>query len=98
MAASLVQAREHANHAGVLLQQTNHTDDIRSRVASREPAEMNEWLIAFSIRCSPRPDVTDALFWLGICSGMRYRGGRSDRWVEAKNRKHPAFSRVLDQF
>jgi bifunctional non-homologous end joining protein LigD len=27
-----------------------------------------------------------------------YRGGRSDRWVKAKNRAHPAFARVLDQF
>ena len=25
-----------------------------------------------------------------------YRGGRSDRWVKVKNRKH-AFSRVQDQ-
>ena len=28
----------------------------------------------------------------------RYRGGRSDRWIKVKNRRHPAFSRVLDQF
>ena len=27
-----------------------------------------------------------------------YRGGRSDRWIKVKNRAHPAFSRVLDQF
>jgi hypothetical protein len=27
-----------------------------------------------------------------------YRGGRSDRWVKVKNRAHPAFSRVMDQF
>ena len=27
-----------------------------------------------------------------------YRGGRFDRWVKVKNRKHPAFSRVMDQF
>jgi bifunctional non-homologous end joining protein LigD len=27
-----------------------------------------------------------------------YRGGRFDRWVKVKNRAHPAFSRVLDQF
>ena len=27
-----------------------------------------------------------------------YRGGRSDRWVKVKNRQHPAFSRVMDQF
>ena len=31
-------------------------------------------------------------------SESAYRGGRFDRWVEVKNRKHPAFSRVLDQF
>lgn len=27
-----------------------------------------------------------------------YRAGRSPRWVKAKNRAHPAFSRVMDQF
>ena len=27
-----------------------------------------------------------------------YRAGRSDRWVKVKNRKHPAFSRVMDAF
>lgn len=24
--------------------------------------------------------------------------GRSDRWIKVKNRHHPAFARVLDQF
>ena len=27
-----------------------------------------------------------------------YRSGRSDRWVKVKNRQHPAFARVRDQF
>jgi len=27
-----------------------------------------------------------------------YRAGRCDQWVKVKNRKHPAFSRVQDQF
>jgi ATP-dependent DNA ligase len=27
-----------------------------------------------------------------------YRGGRCDHWVKVKNRRHPAFSRVQDQF
>ena len=27
-----------------------------------------------------------------------YRAGRFDRWVKVKNRQHPAFSRVMDQF
>jgi hypothetical protein len=27
-----------------------------------------------------------------------YRAGRSDRWIKVKNRQHPAFSRVRDQF
>src|SRR6478672_1562313 len=27
-----------------------------------------------------------------------YRGGRSPDWIKVKNRKHPAFGRVLDQF
>jgi hypothetical protein len=26
------------------------------------------------------------------------RGGRFDRWIKVENRKHPAFSRVMDQF
>ena len=27
-----------------------------------------------------------------------YRGGRSDRWIKVKNRQHPAFACVRDQF
>jgi ATP-dependent DNA ligase len=27
-----------------------------------------------------------------------YRAGRFGRWVKVKNRTHPAFSRVMDQF
>ena len=27
-----------------------------------------------------------------------YRAGRSDRWINVKNRQHPAFSRVQDRF
>jgi len=27
-----------------------------------------------------------------------YRGGRQKFWVKVKNRKHPAFARVMDQF
>jgi len=27
-----------------------------------------------------------------------YRGGRSDRRIKIKNRQHPAFRRVMDQF
>ena len=59
IAASLVQAQEHANHASVLLEQTKQfADDIRSQVAekSRELAEMNERLIAFgdSLLAAPR--------------------------------------------
>ena len=27
-----------------------------------------------------------------------YRGGRFDRWIKNKNRQHPAFSRMMDQF
>ena len=63
IAASLVQAQEHANHARVLLEQTKQfADDIRSQVPekSRELAEMNERLIASAIRCWPRPGVTHA--------------------------------------
>jgi ATP-dependent DNA ligase len=27
-----------------------------------------------------------------------YRRGRSDRWIKVRNRQHPAFARVQDQF
>ena len=56
IAASLVQAQEHANHASVLLEHTKQlADDIRSQVASRELAEMNEWLMAFSCAAARAP-------------------------------------------
>ena len=37
----------------------------------------------------------------GLVSKRRdsvYRAGRSPHWVKVKNRQHPAFSRVMDQF
>jgi ATP-dependent DNA ligase len=37
----------------------------------------------------------------GLVSNHResvYRDGGSPRWVKVKNRKHPAFSRMIDQF
>ena len=37
----------------------------------------------------------------GLVSKLRdrpYRPGRSPHWVKVKNRQHPAFSRVMDQF
>ena len=27
-----------------------------------------------------------------------YRAGRFGRWIKVKNRQHPAYSRVMDQF
>ena len=27
-----------------------------------------------------------------------YRGGRFNRWIKVKNRQHPAFTRVMEQF
>jgi len=27
-----------------------------------------------------------------------YRGGRFGRWVKVKSRRHPVFSRVMEQF
>jgi len=30
--------------------------------------------------------------------GSPYRGGRFDRWIKVKNRQHPAFSPVRDEF
>jgi bifunctional non-homologous end joining protein LigD len=42
--------------------------------------------------------------WLGleglVCKHREstYRGGRSPRWIKVKNRQHPAFARVQDQF
>jgi hypothetical protein len=34
----------------------------------------------------------------GTRASSAYRGGRSDHWIKVKNRKHPAFSRVADEF
>jgi hypothetical protein len=34
--------------------------------------------------------IAAALIWI-------MRGGRFDRWIKVKNRKHPAFSRVMEQ-
>jgi ATP-dependent DNA ligase len=37
----------------------------------------------------------------GLVSKLKdrpYRPGRSPNWVKVKNRKHPAFGRVIDQF
>jgi bifunctional non-homologous end joining protein LigD len=37
----------------------------------------------------------------GLVSKLKdrpYRAGRSPHWVKVKNRAHPAFSRVMDQF
>jgi ATP-dependent DNA ligase len=31
-------------------------------------------------------------------SDRAYRAGRCTHWIKVKNRKHPAFSRVKDQF
>jgi bifunctional non-homologous end joining protein LigD len=50
------------------------------------------------------PDLFDAACDMGL-EGLvskhrerAYRGGRCDHWVKVKNRRHPAFSRVQDQF
>jgi bifunctional non-homologous end joining protein LigD len=37
----------------------------------------------------------------GLVSKRRdraYRVGRCDHWIKVKNRQHPAYSRVMDQF
>jgi bifunctional non-homologous end joining protein LigD len=37
----------------------------------------------------------------GLVSKRRdsaYRAGRFDRWVKVKNRKHPAYARVMEAF
>ncbi len=37
----------------------------------------------------------------GLVSKLKdrpYRPGRSPHWVKVKNRTHPAFNRVMDQF
>ena len=50
------------------------------------------------------PDLFDAACRMGlegIVSKHRerpYRAGRCDHWQKVKNPKHPAFSRVVDQF
>ena len=51
-----------------------------------------------------RPDLfrrTCIMGLEGLVSKHRestYRAGWSDRWIKVKNRQHPAYSRVLDQF
>jgi bifunctional non-homologous end joining protein LigD len=47
------------------------------------------------------PDLFHRACLMGLVSKHResvYRGGRYDRWIQVKNRKYPAFSRVLVQF
>jgi bifunctional non-homologous end joining protein LigD len=50
------------------------------------------------------PDLFDAACRMGLeglVSKHRerpYRAGRCDHWQKVKNRKHPAFTRVADQF
>jgi bifunctional non-homologous end joining protein LigD len=55
-------------------------------------------------RSSGRPDLFRHACLMGL-EGLvskhresSYRGGRSDRWIKVKNRQHPAFGRVMDQF
>jgi ATP-dependent DNA ligase len=31
-------------------------------------------------------------------AASRYRSGRSLDWIKVKNRQHPAFARIMDQF
>ena len=50
------------------------------------------------------PDLFEAACRMGLeglVSKHRervYRGGRSLDWIKIKNRRHPAYSRVADQF
>jgi len=64
IAASLVQAQEHANHASVLREQ-QFADDIRSQVAdkSRELAELNERLMALGDSLLAAPGPHRCLVW-----------------------------------
>jgi bifunctional non-homologous end joining protein LigD len=50
------------------------------------------------------PDLFDAACRMGL-EGLvskhrerAYRGGRCNQWIKVKNRAHPAFARVRDQF
>ena len=48
---------------------------------------------------SPKEMLLDGAGEAGVeARDSHYRGGRSPRWVKVENRKHPAFSRVMDQF
>jgi len=47
------------------------------------------------------PDAACRMGLEGLVSKHReraYRGGRCDHWIKVKNRAHPAFARVRDQF
>jgi hypothetical protein len=53
----------------------------------------------------PAPQITSTLIAAvagmveaGACSPTDYRGGRFRHWIKVKNRTHPAYSRVQDQF
>jgi bifunctional non-homologous end joining protein LigD len=50
------------------------------------------------------PDLFDAARRMGLEGlvskhrGRTYGGGRCNHWITVKNRAHPAFARVRDQF
>ena len=70
--------------------------------------DMRAALTAFTWRHSSRARSGPDLFRHACLMGLEglvskhressYRGGRSPRWIKAKNRQHSAFSRVMDQF
>ena len=48
--------------------------------------------------CSAMPACSGWRAWSPSIARAAYRGGRFRHWVKVKNRQHPAFSRVQDQF
>jgi bifunctional non-homologous end joining protein LigD len=87
-------------------------DDIRKLPLSMRKTNLSRLLARHvdGIHLAPfeQSEIGPALFRHACLMGLEglvskhreraYRGGRCDQWVKVKNRKHPAFSRVQDQF
>ena len=81
--------------------------ELVARETNVSIARLTEWRdrafvgAATALKERERDDRDDEMGLEGIVSKHResvYRGGRFRHWVKIKNRAHPVFSRVQDQF
>ena len=81
--------------------------ELVARETNVSIARLTEWRdrafvgAATALKERERDDRDDEMGLEGMVSKHReslYRGGRFRHWVKIKNRAHPAFSRVQDQF